>query len=156
MNDPVPTLYDWLGGAKALSALTTEFYARVPADPVLRPVFAHMSAEHPAHVAQFLGEVFGGPKAYSEQHGGHAAMIRHHLGKHLTQAQRKRWIELLLECADVLKVPDDPEFRSAFIAYLEWGTRLAVINSQPGATVTEDAPMPRWGWGEVGGPYRGG
>lgn len=33
------------------------------------------------------------------------------------------------------------------------GTRLAVINSQPGADVTEEQPMPRWGWGEVGGPY---
>lgn len=41
-----------------------------------------------------------------------------------------------------------------FLAYLEWGTRLAVLNSQPGATVVEDAPMPKWGWGEVGGPYR--
>jgi hemoglobin len=46
-----------------------------------------------------------------------------------------------------------PEFRSALVAYLEWGTRLAVLNSQPGASVTEDAPMPRWGWGEVKGPY---
>ena len=45
--------------------------------------------------------------------------------------------------------------RSAFVAYLEWGTRLAVINSQPGAQVVVDAPMPQWGWGEVKGPYTG-
>ena len=31
---------------------------------------------------------------------------------------------------------------------------LAVMNSQPGAAAVEDAPMPRWGWGEVGGPYQ--
>ena len=48
------------------------------------------------------------------------------------------------------------EFRSALVSYLEWGTRLAVINSQPGAPIGEDAPMPRWGWGEVKGPYTGG
>ena len=30
-------------------------------------------------------------------------------------------------------MPDDPEFRSALVGYLEWGSRLAVINSQPGA-----------------------
>lgn len=71
----------------------------------------------------------------------------------LTQEQRRRWLELLLACGDELGLPDDPEFRSAFVAYLEWGTRLAVINSQPGADVTEEQPMPRWGWGEVGGPY---
>jgi hemoglobin len=28
-----------------------------------------------------------------------------------------------------------------------------VINSQDGATVDPDAPMPKWGWGEVKGPY---
>ena len=26
-------------------------------------------------------------------------------------------------------MPDDPEFRSAIVGYLEWGSRLAVINS---------------------------
>jgi hypothetical protein len=36
---------------------------------------------------------------------------------------------------------------------LEWGTRLAVINSQPGAVVEQNSPMPKWGWGEVKGPY---
>ena len=50
-------------------------------------------------------------------------------------------------------MPDDPEFRSALVGYLEWGSRLAVINSQPGATVDADQPMPKWGWGEVKGPY---
>jgi hemoglobin len=82
-------------------------------------------------------------------------MIRHHLGRSLGEPQRKRWIALLLECADELDVKSDPEFRSALVAYLEWGTRLAVMNSQPGASVVEDAPMPRWGWGEVKGPYEG-
>jgi hemoglobin len=80
-------------------------------------------------------------------------MIRHHVGRSLSEAQRKRWLSLLLECADALGMPSDPEFRSAFVAYFEWGTRLAVLNSQPGAHVTFDAPMPKWGWGEVKGPY---
>ena len=64
--------------------------------------------------------------------------------------------DALLECADEMGVPADPEFRSALVSYLEWGTRLAVINSQPGAELGEEAPMPRWGWGEVKGPYTGG
>jgi hypothetical protein len=37
--------------------------------------------------------------------------------------------------------------------YLEWGTRLAMHNSQPGATVVEQAPVPHWGWG-VAPPYQ--
>ena len=51
-------------------------------------------------------------------------------------------------------IPDDPEFRSALVAYLEWGSRLAVLNSQPGAEAVSDAPMPKWSWGVPGGPYQ--
>jgi len=155
MGEPgkVPTLYEWMGGMPAISRLLETFYGRVPSDPTLAPVFAQMSPTHSAHVADFIAEVFGGPKTYSGEHGGHAHMIGRHLGRALTETQRKRWISLLLECADEIGVPADPEFRSAFVAYLEWGTRLAVLNSQPGATVTPDSPMPAWGWGEVKGPY---
>lgn len=154
-DTPTPTLYDWLGGLAALQRLTERFYERVKGDTLLAPVFAHMSSEHPAHVAAFLAEVLGGPTAYSERHGGHPHMIRQHLNRHLSQAQRRAWVALLLDTADELGMPDDPEFRSALVGYLEWGSRLAVINSQPGATVNADAPMPKWGWGEVKGPYRG-
>ncbi len=82
-------------------------------------------------------------------------MIEHHLEKRLTEEQRRRWAALIAECADEAGMPDDPEFRSAFVAYIEWGSRVAVINSQPGAEVNVDAPMPEWGWGEVHGPYEG-
>ena len=154
-NDGVPTLYEWLGGIDALQRLTVRFYQHVRTDALLGEVFAHMSDDHPAHVAAFLAEVLGGPDLYSRAHGGHAQMIRHHLNRHLSQDQRRRWVSLLLETADELALPDDPEFRSALVGYLEWGSRLAVINSQPGASVDADAPMPKWGWGEVKGPYTG-
>ena len=154
----VPTLYDWAGGIDALERLTALFYSRVPVDSLLAPVFARMSPDHPHHVAQFLGEVLGGPPMYSTalggEQGGHARMVSHHLGRMLTEPQRARWVQLLLACADEVGLPNDPEFRSAFVAYLEWGTRLAVINSQPGVAEPASAPMPRWGWGVPGGPYR--
>jgi hemoglobin len=149
----VPTLLEWMGGKPALDRLFETFYARVPKDPVLAPVFADMSADHVAHVSAFVAEVLGGPKAYSERYGGHPHMIHRHVGRKLTETQRKRWMQLLLECADEIGVPDDPEFRSALVAYLEWGTRVAVLNSQPGTVVDESAPMPKWGWGEPKGPY---
>ncbi|MEJ6785772.1 group II truncated hemoglobin [Aminobacter sp. Piv2-1] len=153
MSREVPSLYEWAGGADALNRLTSVFYDKVRSDPVLEPVFRGMSTQHPAHVAAFIGEVFGGPKSYSEKHGGHPAMISHHLDRHLTEEQRRRWISLLLDAADEVGLPDDPEFRSAFVAYIEWGTRLAKLNSQPGTSPQLDEPMPRWGWGVPGGPY---
>jgi len=39
------------------------------------------------------------------------------------------------------------------VGYLEWGTRIAVHNSQPDAEVVAHAPVPRWGWG-VAPPYQ--
>ena len=153
MSNNVPTLYDWLGGIDALNQLTTRFYERVKDNEILAPIFTHMNAEHPKHVAAFLAEVLGGPANYSADRGGHPHMIQQHLNRHLNQTQRREWLALLLDTADELKMPDDPEFRSALVGYLEWGTRLAVINSQPGATVDPNASMPKWGWGEVKGPY---
>jgi hemoglobin len=157
LNDPaVPSLYAWAGGIDALRRLTTRFYEKIPSDTTLAPVFAGMDPKHAEHVALFIAEVFGGGPHYTTAGGSHAGMIGRHLGRHLTEAQRRRWIALMLETADEIGLPADPEFRAAFVGYLEWGTRLAVINSQDGVAPPTDNPaMPAWNWGPPGGPYRG-
>lgn len=153
---PVPTLAEWAGGPAAIAAMVERFYAKVPGDPVLAPVFEGMDPRHAEHVARFVTEVLGGPKGYSEHGGSHAHMIGRHLNRSLTHDQRQRWVALMLETADEAGLPDDPEFRSAFVGYLEWGTRLAVLNSQPGVQApTGDPPMPEWNWGPPGGPWVG-
>lgn len=151
----IPTLYDWVGGIERLEALFRTFYERVPADAILGPLFSQMSPEHFLTVAHFVSEVLGGPKLYSgDGRHGHSTMVAKHLNRHLTNEQRQRWMTLLLDTADQLKLPDDPEFRSALVGYLEWGSRLAVINSATSDNpVDREAPMPQWGWGEVKGPY---
>jgi hemoglobin len=114
-----------------------------------------MSPDHVEHVAHFVAEVFGGEKLYTRNDGGsHAHMIGKHIGKMLTEEMRQRWVRLLLNTADEVGLKSDPEFRSAFVGYIEWGTRLAVINSQLTENpMIENEPMPKWGWGETGGPY---
>ena len=155
--DQIPTLYEWAGKNEALEKLTSLFYDKVAKDELLAPVFKNMSGDHSKHVAHFIGEVFGGPLLYTDGDGGsHHKMIRHHLGKQLDDVKRKRWMDLLLESCDEIKLADDPEFRSALVGYLEWGSRLAVINSNAEkVSIKEDEPMPKWGWGETGGPYLG-
>ena len=59
-GDAVPSLCEWLGGAEVLQKLTVKFYERVLADDLLPPLFGEMSADHPWHVANFVGEVMGG------------------------------------------------------------------------------------------------
>jgi hemoglobin len=154
MADPVPTLYDWCGGSAALHRLTDVFYDRVLADPLLEPVFRNMGPHHRDHVARWLGEVFGGPTDYTDRLGGYPAMLSHHIGLAITEEQRARWAALIAQSADAAGLPADPEFRSAFVAYVEWGTRIALANSAPGATPPPKAPTPRWGWGEAP-PYPG-
>jgi hemoglobin len=149
-----PTLYEWAGGQEAFDRLTEAFYGRVRRDEVLAPVFASMPADHPHHVALWFAEVFGGPPRYTEEHGGYPHMMRKHLNRALTEEQRARWVQLIGLAADDAGLPADPEFRSAFLAYVEWGTRIALANSQPGAKPPPEAPVPRWGWGEAP-PYTG-
>lgn len=151
--DREPTLFEWVGGLPALTRMTRIFYETyVPHDPLLRPLFAEMAPDHPERVAAWLGEVFGGPRLYTDEHGGYAHMVSQHLGKELTEAQRARWASLMCQAADDAGLPADAEFRSAFVSYIEWGSRLAVENSQPGAQPPERMPVPRWDWGTAGPP----
>lgn len=152
----VPSLYQWAGGESALRELFSRFYEQVLQDPVLGPVFAGMSPQHSEKVAGFIAEVFGGPALYTgDGSHSHASMVAKHLGRHLSEAQRQRWVQLLLQTADQVGLPTDPEFRSALVGYLEWGSRIAVINSvNTDNPVGPAEPMPTWGWGETGGPYQ--
>jgi hemoglobin len=149
VNDQPPTLYEWAGGPEALERLTDIFYGKVRADPLLEPVFRNMDREHPKYVATWLSEVFGGPARYTEERGGYPHMMQKHLNRALTEEMRRRWVNLICDAADEAGLPTDPEFRSAFVAYIEWGTRIAVANSQPGASPPPRAPVPHWGWGEA-------
>src|SRR5918998_1471103 len=94
MTKDTPTLYDWAGGTEAFERLTEIFYGRVREDEVLEPVFRHMDADHPKHVAAWLAEVFGGPKRYTEEHGGYPHMLSKHRNLALTGAKRRpTWAE---------------------------------------------------------------
>jgi CDGSH-type Zn-finger protein/truncated hemoglobin YjbI len=153
LPDHEPTLFEWCGGLPALTRMTRIFYEKyVPQDPLLAPLFSQMSADHPQRVARWLSEVFGGPRAYSSAYGGYPRMLSQHLGKGLTEERRARWVTLITRSAQEAGLPADPEFRSAFGAYIEWGSRLALENSQPGARPPEHMPMPHWDWNTAAGP----
>ena len=145
--DHEPTLFEWCGGLPALTRMVRIFYEKhVPGDPLLAPLFANMAPDHPQRVATWLGEVFGGPKLYSESYGGYQRMISQHLGKALTEDMRARWVELIYRSAGDAGLPTDPEFQAAFRSYIEWGSRIAAENSQPEATPPRQMPMPKWWW----------
>jgi hemoglobin len=148
-----PTLHAWAGGDAAFARLIDAFYDLVETDDLLAELFpGGVSEEHRRHVTAWWVEVFGGPAAYTRDLGGYERMLAHHRDLGITPEQRHRFAALMSLAADAAGLPAGPEFRSAFMAYVEWGTRLALHNSQPGAEVVASAPVPRWGWG-VTPPY---
>jgi hemoglobin len=149
----LPTLFSWAGGYEPLRRMIDAFYDRVEADDLLSPMFpGGVSEQHRSDVTLWWAEVMGGPPTYTEERGGYRRMLDHHRDLGITPEQRFRFATLMSAAADDAGLPDDPEFRAAFVGYVEWGTRLALANSAPGAAVVEDAPVPRWGWG-VAPPY---
>ena len=151
----IPNPAEYGGGLAAFERLTECFYKKVALDPILAQVFAEMDENHPKHVAAFLVQCFGGGPTYSGDRSENEAvreMVQHHLGRHLTEIQRRRWVDLLMDSADEVALPNDPEFRSAFAAKIEWGTRIAVMNSQLDENPTgPNDHIPRFGWGSVKG-----
>jgi len=149
----VPTLYDWAGGTAAIRRMIDAFYDRVEQVELFDQLFpGGVTEEHRDFVTAWWSEVFGGPARYTAELGGYGRMLQHHRGLAITAEQRAVFVSTMSRAADDAALPADPEFRSALLAYLEWGTRLAFENSQPDAEPVTSAPVPRWGWG-VAPPY---
>ena len=150
------TLYEWAGGEEAIRRLMDAFYDRVEGDELLSPFFpGGVNEEHRAHVTAGGAEVFGGDPLIQR---GPRRIREHARAPPRTRDHPRAAVPLRIAtaslAADDARLPDDAEFRSAFVAYVEWGTRIALHNSQPGAEVIPHAPVPRWGWGEAP-PFRG-
>ena len=128
----IPTLFDWAGGHEPMERMLNAFYDRVEADELISPMFpGGVGADHRRAVTAWWCEVFGGPPAYSQGHGGYENMLAHHLNLGITPEQRLRFVTLISLAADDAGLPADPEFRSALLAYAEWGTRLAFETRSP-------------------------
>ena len=142
-----PTIFEHIGGADALLRLAEAQYRRCLTDPVLIPVFGTQGRPgHVENLAAWLGEVFGGPDLYTRELGGHGTLLRHHANLSIAEAQRQRFVEIFVEAADEAGLPRDERFRRRFREYIEWGSRIAVEISQPGASLTTSEPVPRWDW----------
>lgn len=145
-----PSIYEFVGGAETLDRLTSVFYDRVRADPLLAPVFVNFTDEHARNVAIWLGEVFGGPPTFTAEHGGHHGLLIRHLGLGITEEQRARWADLMVECAGEV-LPADELLQRRFAEYIQWGTTIAREVSGPGQEVGDDpGAVPRWGWDGLG------
>src|SRR5690348_16344499 len=70
------SIFEAVGGQAVFLRLAAAHHRRCLADPVLNHPFSHPG--HPRHVerlADYWAEVFGGPPAYTQEAGGHSAML---------------------------------------------------------------------------------
>jgi hemoglobin len=144
----MPSLYEHVGGHAALRRFIDIFYSSVLADPLLQPLFGEGRPEHVDHLTAFDAESFGGPKDFSASMGGFAHLIDAHRGLKIAEPQRRRFVELYLDAADVAGLPGDHAFRDALRSHVEFGSHVAMQNSHA-ETNDQLHPLrevPMWQW----------
>jgi len=141
------SLYEHAGGEAALHRLEQLFYDSVLRDPLLQPLFGAGRPEHVEHLTMFTAETFGGPDRFTRELG-FRHLIDVHRGLHITEAQRARFVELYMEALDAAGMPADEAFRTAVREHVEFGTQVAMQNSNA-ASEAELHPLrevPLWSW----------
>ncbi len=94
-------------GEDGFSRLIRAFYAQVPADDILGPMYpAHDLAAAEERLRDFLIGRFGGPPRYVERRG-HPQLRMRHMPFAIDQAARDRWIALMDRALDEAALPAD-------------------------------------------------
>lgn len=84
-------------GDEGFARLTRAFYAKVPGDPILGPMYPDDDLEGAEErLREFLVFRFGGPPRYIEQRG-HPRLRMRHLPFTIDRAARDRWMKLMLD-----------------------------------------------------------
>lgn len=96
-------------GEEGFARLVAAFYARVPADGVLGPMYpAHDLAGAESRLRDFLVGRFGGPPRYEQSRGHPRLRMRHHPFR-LDQHARDRWVALMEAALDEAALPADAD-----------------------------------------------
>lgn len=143
-----PTLYEFAGGDAAFLALARAHHARCLADPELNHPFSHPD-QHPQHVerlAAYWAEVLGGPPTYSESLADQSYVVGLHSGHGDMSDLAGRFVACFVAAADDAGLPDDPGFRAALRAYMEWAVTDVLRFEATADAVPRRLPVPHWSW----------
>jgi len=144
---PRPSMYEFAGGQAAMLVFATAFHARCLADPVLEHPFSHPgNPEHVERLADYWGEVLGGPRTYSASHGGHSAMLEIHARQGADEDLGRRFVSAFVQAADDAGLPQDAEFRDGIRTYVEWAVAEVLSYAPSDAVVETGLDTPHWGW----------
>jgi hemoglobin len=94
-------------GEEGFERLVRRFYAQVPGDPILGPMYPkdEMDAAE-GRLRDFLVGRFGGPARYVERRG-HPRLRMRHMPFTINAAARDRWVMLMDRALDEAALPSD-------------------------------------------------
>ena len=88
-------IYEVVGGDETFRRLIDAFYARIEADPLLRPMFPEDLEPGKHWQFLFLTQFFGGPARYAEERG-HPRLRMRHFPFPIDRAAREAWLGHML------------------------------------------------------------
>jgi len=119
------TVFEVVGGQPFFDALVDRFYARVEADPTLRPLYPADLAPARRSLALFLGQYWGGPAIYSAEKG-HPRLRMRHAPFVIADRERDAWLAAMLAALEDADAP--PAAVTLMIEYFTTAS-AALINS---------------------------
>jgi hemoglobin len=117
------SVYEFVGGDAAFQKLVDAFYARVEADPELRPLFPADLEAGKRWQFLFLTQFFGGPPRYSAERG-HPRLRMRHMPFAINQRMRDLWLSHMLAAIDEAGI-EEPA-RSTMRDYFERGSAFMI------------------------------
>jgi hemoglobin len=122
------TLYEAVGGEAFFTDLVREFYDRIWADDVVRPMYPQDDrAGAEERFRLFLEQYWGGPTTYSEQRG-HPRLRMRHAAFPIDPDARDRWLACMRGALDALAPA--PLHRAELDDYFERAA-TAMLNRNP-------------------------
>ncbi|AZK46228.1 globin [Paenibacillus lentus] len=104
--NPSLSIYDNLGGEKAIRQLVEAFYPKVQANPLLGPLFPEDIRPVMEKQFMFLSQFFGGPSLFSDAFG-HPMMRARHLPFPVTRERAEAWLACMTEALGEIGVDNE-------------------------------------------------
>jgi hemoglobin len=111
------SFYEQVGGDAFFADLTSQFYAVVATDPILRPMYPEDDMKGAAQRLQwFLSQYWGGPTTYQENRG-HPRLRMRHSQFTIGLAARDAWLRAMKTAVDGVEIKE--ELKEQLWDYLE-------------------------------------
>jgi hemoglobin len=144
----MPTVYESMGGEKAVLALAAAWHTRVMSDEIVSHAFSHgFHPQHTERLAAYWVEALGGPRRYSDTYGTETLVVRMHSGNGPHEEMDQRAIACFDEALADVGLTRDDRLSRVLHDYFEWATTTTMSQYHRSEDdVPEGLNIPKWSW----------